>query len=294
MTSSSPRKPHQSSRACRLEPRRVEKPWGRRDLGPWFAAQREHEPLIGEVWFEDPRGPSELLVKLLFTSARLSVQVHPDDDAAHAAGLPRGKDEAWVVLGAQPPAEIAIGLQHPLDPAALRGAARDGAIVDQLEWAHVAVGDSFYSPAGTVHAIGAGLTLLEVQQHADITYRLYDYGSDRSLDLDAAVAVARPGQAYSCGTMLAPGRKLIASGPKLQIERLTLPGGGFALDTAATGRIWLFAVSGTGQVDDVEVGPGDCIAIDRTCHGVARSEADWLIAYARPAPVTGAVTGVVG
>lgn len=280
---------HAAPRAFRLEPRRVEKPWGRRDLGPWFADQRASEPLIGEIWFEDSRGDGELLVKLLFTAARLSVQVHPDDAAAHAAGLPCGKDEAWVVLGAQPPAEIAIGLKGLLDPSALRAAARDGTIVDQLEWAHVAVGDAFYSPAGTVHAIGAGLTLLEVQQHADATYRLYDYGSDRALDLDAAVAVARPGLADRRRTTLAAGRELIAAGAKLQIERLRLAAGGFALDTAATGRVWLFAVSGTGRVDDVEVGPGNCIVIDGSCSGVVRSGADWLVAYARPAAVPAVV-----
>lgn len=276
-------------RAFRLQPRRVEKPWGCRDLGPWFAAQPYSKPPIGEIWFEDPRGDSELLVKLLFTSARLSVQVHPDDAAARAAGLARGKDEAWVVLDARPPAEIAIGLRASLDPAALRQAALDGTIVGELEWAHVAAGDAYYSPAGTVHAIGAGLMLLEVQQHADVTYRLYDYGSDRGLDLDAAVAVSRPGLAYSRRAALFPGRELVASGPKLQIERLALTGGEVRFDTAAAGRLWLFAATAGGRIDDIEVSAGDCIVIDAACVGVPVAGTDWLIAYAGPDAVAGAV-----
>ena len=131
-----------------------------------------------------------LLVKYLFTSERLSVQVHPDDDAATAAGHDRGKDEAWLILDAEPGAEIAIGLKKQLSTEALKASALDGSIVDRLDWREVAPGDAFYSPAGTLHAIGAGLTLLEVQQNADITYRFFDYGRDRELHLDEAVAAA--------------------------------------------------------------------------------------------------------
>ena len=269
-------------RAVRLAPRRVAKPWGRRDLSPWFPDAAAAEEPVGEIWFEAPDGDGALLVKLLFTAARLSVQVHPDDAAAAAAGLPRGKDEAWVVLGAQPPAEIALGLHGPVD-ATLRAAALDGTIVDRLDWRRVAVGDAYYSPAGTVHAIGARLILLEVQQNADVTYRLFDYGSDRPLDLDAALAVARPGAAVMARRTLGDGRTLVASGPRLQIERFA-PDGAARLDPAATGRLWVFAVSGTGQIDNVVLFPGTCVAVDAPCGAAAPGGAEWLVAYARPAP----------
>ena len=128
--------------------------------------------------------------KYLFTSERLSVQVHPDDDAATAAGHGRGRDEAWLILDAEPGAEIAIGLKERLSADRLRASALDGSIVDRLDWRAVSPGDAFYSPARTLHAIGAGLTLLEVKQNADITYRFYNHGRDRELHLNEAVAAA--------------------------------------------------------------------------------------------------------
>ena len=84
-----------------LDAHRVEKPWGRHDLAPLFDDQPRDRPPVGEIWFEDDNS-RELLVKYLFTSARLSVQVHPDDAAAQARGFARGKDEAWIVLSAEP------------------------------------------------------------------------------------------------------------------------------------------------------------------------------------------------
>ncbi|HUQ13435.1 MAG TPA: mannose-6-phosphate isomerase, partial [Novosphingobium sp.] len=73
----------------------------------------------------------------------------------------------------------------------MRAAALDGSIEDRLVWHPVRAGDFFYIPAGTVHAIGAGVSLIEVQQNADITYRLYDYGRPRELHLDEGLAVAK-------------------------------------------------------------------------------------------------------
>ncbi|MGC7532480.1 hypothetical protein ACPWML_26035, partial [Pandoraea pneumonica] len=74
----------------------------------------------------------------------------------------------------------------------LRAAAKDGSIVALLDWKPVRAGDFWYAPAGTIHAIGAGLSLIEIQQNVDVTYRLYDYGSNRELHLDEAVEAARP------------------------------------------------------------------------------------------------------
>src|SRR5436190_23865128 len=106
--------------AHRLPSRHVERIWGRRDLAGAFAAPAAmaDEP-IGEIWFEDKAG-AELLVKYLFTSERLSIQVHPDDEAARAAGHERGKDEAWYVLSAEPGAVIGLGLTREVTRDALR------------------------------------------------------------------------------------------------------------------------------------------------------------------------------
>jgi len=163
-----------------LPTRMVEKPWGRADLPPPFSVP--HGAHVGEVWFEPPEALRDLLVKYLFTSEKLSVQVHPEG--------PQGKEECWLVLAADPGAMLGIGFRQDIDPAAMRAAALDGSIEDLLAWHPVRPGDFVYIPAGTVHAIGAGIALIEIQQNCDVTYRLYDYGRPRELHLDAAIAAA--------------------------------------------------------------------------------------------------------
>lgn len=178
----------------KLETKAVEKVWGRRDLPAPFTAHGD-EP-IGEIWFEPPPELPQVLVKYLFTSEKLSVQVHPSD--AQAPPGERGKEECWLVLAAESGATLAIGFKQAIDRDAMRAAALDGSIEELLEWHPVKPGDFFYLPAGTVHAIGPGLTLVEVQQNSDITYRLFDYGRPRELHLDDGVAVAK-GQPYPAG-----------------------------------------------------------------------------------------------
>src|SRR3546814_12489435 len=87
---------------------------------------------------------------------------------------------------------IGLGLKKSTSRAALRLAAMDGSIMELVDWRPAAAGDFYYSPAGTIHALGASLVLVEVQQNVDATYRLYDYGRERELHLDEAVAVADP------------------------------------------------------------------------------------------------------
>src|SRR4051812_9880267 len=98
------------------------KPWGMVDLHPWSNATDDGAP-VGEIWYERPgsaAADSSLLLKLLFTSQPLSVQVHPDDAFAHSMGLPRGKTEAWYVLSAAPGSKVALGLDRQLTPQQLR------------------------------------------------------------------------------------------------------------------------------------------------------------------------------
>jgi mannose-6-phosphate isomerase len=179
--------------AKKLTMRAIAKPWGQTRLTAPFDTLNPNGERIGEVWFEDDgEVEPELLVKYLFTSERLSIQVHPDDKSARALGHKRGKDEAWVVLAAEPGATIALGTVRPVLRDELRTAALDGSIEELMHWQPVKAGDVIYSPARTVHAIGAGLTILEVQQNVDLTYRLYDYGRPRELHLDQGIAVSDP------------------------------------------------------------------------------------------------------
>jgi mannose-6-phosphate isomerase len=177
----------------KLEPIFHERPWGTRNLDPWFPNVRAKAgPFpIGEVWFETPEVP--LLVKFLFAKENLSVQVHPDDKYARFHHSSPGKTEMWHVLKAEPGAKIAAGFREPVSSEQARAAALDGTIVDMLEWFDAQAGDTFFIPAGTVHAIGTGLTICEIQQRSDITYRFFDYGRGRELHLDSALAVSHLG-----------------------------------------------------------------------------------------------------
>lgn len=257
----------------RLARRHVERIWGRRDLTGAFAPPPDlaGRP-IGEIWFDAP-DEAELLVKYLFTAERLSIQVHPDDAAARALGYKRGKDEAWYVIAADPGAVIGIGLVREMTREELRAAALDGSIERLLDWRPVAAGDIFYSPAGTVHAIGGGLSLVEIQQNLDLTYRLYDYGRPRELHLDQAVAVARlgpwspPFQPQEGG----PGRILLAAGGAFVLERWTrqsalsamVPEGSVLIPLGAdAGSVWAAEgkVTLDGPVDLLAAYPGGAVA----------------------------------
>jgi mannose-6-phosphate isomerase len=163
--------------------------WGATDLAPWFPIleKKTAEKKIGEIWFE---ADLPLLVKFVFTSAPLSVQVHPNDAFARAHENSLGKTEMWYVMRAEPGARLAIGFRESISRERLRETALSGEIESLLNWIEVQAGDAFFIPAGTVHAIGGGLALCEIQQHSDVTYRLYDYGRPRELHLDQAIEVS--------------------------------------------------------------------------------------------------------
>jgi mannose-6-phosphate isomerase len=165
-------------RPTRLNPSLREKIWGTTQLEPWFPNSREK---VGEVWFEG-ENPLPILVKFIYTSERLSVQVHPPG--------PAGKTEMWHILRADPGAKIALGFRETFTRERIRKSALSGEIVDLLRWYEVSAGDTYFTPAGTVHAIGAGVVLCEIQQNNDVTYRLYDYGRPRELHLEEALAVS--------------------------------------------------------------------------------------------------------
>jgi mannose-6-phosphate isomerase len=214
----------------RLAPWFSPRPWGRRDLRPWYGPEAfagTTEP-VGEAWLTGPEsvvetgpmagrtlavvaaeagesllrpgggwtdkdesGEFPLLVKLLFPNDKLSVQVHPDDAQAQAMGQPRGKTECWYVLEAKPGAAVGLGLKAGATVESVRAAIAAGTLEGLMEWVPVAVGDMVFVDAGTVHAIEPGVVLLETQQTCDITFRLYDYGRPRELHVEQALGVMK-------------------------------------------------------------------------------------------------------
>ncbi len=273
--------------AERLSTIRVKKPWGRNQLWPGFIDPAPADPPIGEIWFDAPPGTDpELLIKYLFTSDRLSIQVHPNDMQAHAAGLKRGKEEAWIILAADPGATIGLGMLWPLSADDLRAAALDGSIEQLLDWKPVAAGDVIYSPAGTVHAIGAGVTLIEVQQNLDLTYRLYDYGSARELHLEEGVAVSKAVPFTGTpGTLpLGPDRMALVSGQKFVVEQWRWSGGRTA-HLPPDRPAWLIPVSGSGTCDGQKWRAGECWMMTGDVDITLKPGADVLFAYAGPTPL---------
>lgn len=140
-------------------------------------------------------GKFPLLIKLLDANQWLSVQVHPDDAYGLAHVGEYGKTEMWIVLHAEPGAELIYGLKAGVDRAAFEEAVASGDIEDVLHRVPVQAGDVVFVPAGTVHALGPGIIVAEIQQNSDTTYRLYDWGrlgndgNPRPLHIEQALAV---------------------------------------------------------------------------------------------------------
>ncbi|EIG61679.1 phosphomannose isomerase [Bradyrhizobium sp. WSM1253] len=241
------------------------KPWGSLDLRPWSLASTSDGP-IGELWFERPglAGPeTALLLKMLFTSEPLSIQVHPDDAFARSIGLANGKTEAWYIVSAIPGARVAVGLNHPRSAAELRAAIADGSIADIVDWQPVHPGDAIFIPAGTVHAIGAGIVLVEIQQQSDATFRLFDYGRQRQLHIDNAVAVATAGprQIQLPSERLSGARTVLTVNSYFALEQIDLaPGSVWMLD--APKETWLLAIEGQAQLGSTRLAPGEAIFLE--------------------------------
>jgi mannose-6-phosphate isomerase len=240
----------------------VSKPWGIVDPRPWSNVCRDGKA-IGEIWYRRSCGKAPdtaLLLKLLFTSQPLSIQVHPDDAFARSIGLPNGKTEAWHVLSAAPNAEVALGLREHLTSQQLRQAGADGSIAELMAWHAVAQGDTILVPAGTIHAIGAGLIIAEIQQRSDATFRLYDHDRQRELHIEEAIAVADVGPAKFkvAPTRLTDARTLLISDTHFIFERIEMaPHTEWRL--AAKQETWLLVVDGGARTGSFDVAKGDAI-----------------------------------
>jgi mannose-6-phosphate isomerase len=149
--------------------------------------------LVGERVFGQHNEKFPLLLKFIDTTQALSIQVHPDSSMAWERHQSYGKTEMWYVLHAEPDAEIIVGFKEGVDKDTYLHHVRNNTIQDILNVEKAFPGDVFFIPAGRIHAIGAGITLCEIQQSSDVTYRVYDWdrpgddGKPRELHLDAAL-----------------------------------------------------------------------------------------------------------
>ncbi|HWE50945.1 MAG TPA: type I phosphomannose isomerase catalytic subunit [Bryobacteraceae bacterium] len=208
--------------AVRLASTVYNKIWGSTQTEPWYP--NPDGRLIGEIWFA---ADLPLLVKFLFTSERLSVQVHPNDEYARKHHQSRGKTEMWYVLRAEPDSKVAVGLREPMTESDFLHACETGDIAKLVNWVPARAGDTFFIPAGTVHAIGEGLVLCEVQQLSDVTYRLFDYWRpNRELHLEHGLRVAHLAShdGSVIRSQLDESRELLAECPYFRTERLCVKG----------------------------------------------------------------------
>jgi mannose-6-phosphate isomerase len=267
----------------------VRKPWGSTDLRPWSEIGHDGNP-IGELWFErsdrSAAAPA-LLIKLLFTEEPLSIQVHPDNDFAQSIGLATGKTEAWYVLSATATAQIALGLKRELSRPSLRMAIESGSIAELVKWQDVHADDAIFVPAGTIHAIGAGLVIAEIQQRSDATFRMFDYGRKRDLHLDAAVgaATAGPAGAPMPAKLLSDARTLLAGSPYFMLERLDLAPNS-RWEVGARQETWILLLEGDAKFDLMHVSVGEAVLLDDQSASlrVGAIGAKALLAYAAAEP----------
>ncbi|MGH9415380.1 MAG: class I mannose-6-phosphate isomerase [Terriglobales bacterium] len=239
--------------------------WGSRDLRAWYPDRAPEPEPIGESWLTPTGCP--VLVKMLFPTERLSVQVHPDDTYAAAHGLGVGKSEAWYVTEARAGAQVAVGLGDGVSWEAFADACRQGRASELLRWVAVAPGDTVNVPAGTIHAIGSGLVLCEVQQPSDNTFRLDDYGRGRTLHLEHGLAAACANRAGSAAGVVRPGLASGLSGklvttPYFKVWRHCLAAG--ATLPPATVPRWIVNLGSPGPIPRghlASLAPGETLAV---------------------------------
>lgn len=161
-----------------------------------------------------------LLIKFIDAEHDLSVQVHPGEYLARQRHGCSGKCEMWHIIKTRPGTRLGAGLREHLSPDDFTRRVADGSITDALGWYETHPGDTFYLPAGSVHAIGGGNMLLEVQQPSDITYRLYDYGRGRDLHIDLALDAIDFSVPETC--RVEPHGETLISTPNFKVDRIAV------------------------------------------------------------------------
>ncbi|XID93190.1 type I phosphomannose isomerase catalytic subunit [Paenibacillaceae bacterium WGS1546] len=234
---------------------------------------------VGESWFgskgaASANGRFPLLIKLLDCNDDLSVQVHPTDTYDRLPKGELGKTEMWYVLDAKPGAKIIYGLKPGVDRAGMAAAIGEGRIMDCLQEVSVKAGDTFYIPAGTVHALCAGVVVAEIQQNSDTTYRLYDYdrpgldGKPRELHIEDSLNVTAyegAGAERMDTSAAAPGEWLaLASSPYFKTDK-GIVRGPWSLSTTSDSFAVVIVCEGAGTIGWanglVDAKAGDCFLL---------------------------------
>jgi mannose-6-phosphate isomerase len=228
------------------------RPWGTLDLSPIYS-NHKFEEKIGEAWLTGDAGKVAngplsgqsladlslkygrelvgeaasdlnrfpLLLKFLFPHEKLSVQVHPDDEAARRVGLPCGKTECWYVAHARPGAQIGLGLKSGVTREQFALSIEQNRAEELLNWINVYSGEMIYVTGGTVHTLGPGSIMVETQQQSDTTYRLYDYGRPRELHLKEGLAVIK--EKTGAGKVIRPAPSNLNGGTNRRAPLIAAP-----------------------------------------------------------------------
>jgi mannose-6-phosphate isomerase len=316
------------------------RPWGTEDLSPIYPHHRFAEK-IGEAWLTGDASkvangpltgeslaalscrfgaalvgdaapdPSRfpLLLKFLFPHEKLSVQVHPDDEAARRAGQPWGKTECWYVAHAQPGTQVALGLKPGTTRAQFEQAIHEQCAEELLHWVKIFPGEMIYVAGGTVHTLGPGAIIVETQQQSDVTYRLYDYGRPRELHVKEGMAVVK--ESVASGKVVRPApvalngannrRSALIAAPYFAVDMFELkqPHSFPTCDDSGKSSVQiLVAIEGCGIVEaagmqPVTLGKGDAIVVPASL-GEFRVRPQWQVEFlnasvpgkAPPEPVT--------
>lgn len=316
------------------------RPWGSEDLSPIYPNHRFGEK-IGEAWLTgdaskvangpltgeslaalssrfgralvgdaapDP-GRFPLLLKFLFPHEKLSVQVHPDDEAARRAGQPWGKTECWYVAHARPGTQVALGLKPGTTRAQFEQAIYGQCAEELLHWVNIFPGEMIYVAGGTVHTLGPGAIIVETQQQSDVTYRLYDYGRPRELHVKEGMAVVK--ESVASGKVMRPApvalngtnnrRSALIAAPYFAVDMFELEqphSFPTSDDSGRTSVQILVAIEGCGILEapgmqPVTLGKGDAIVVPASL-GEFRVRPQWQVEFlkasvpgkAPPEPVT--------
>lgn len=226
--------------------------------------ERDPRSLLGSAKAEGPGERFPLLLKLIDAREMLSVQLHPsDEDLRRAGSAHAGKTEAWVILEAEPGAQIIHGLATGvtrrvlIDRLERLGGAKlpDGEERSLFRWVGVSAGDVVFIPAGTIHALGGGIVLLEVQQTSDITYRIFDWNrpasAGRALHIEQSVAVTNPlgtGRVQPALDLQPDDQRSLVQCPYFTLELLTAQPQPLLLDTRGASFHALTVIDGQGTI----------------------------------------------
>jgi mannose-6-phosphate isomerase len=221
------------------------------------AAAQDPIGLLGEHTVARTGARFPLLIKILDCAQWLSLQVHPDNAAAERLEGPGyfGKTEAWHVLDAAPDAQLIAGMRPGTTAEALAAAIRDGTILDFVQYQDVQAGDTVFMPARTIHALGPGLLIYEVQQTSDLTYRVFDWNRPatpgRALHIEKSLAVADPSAsapARAAPALAAGERAELVACPYFTLELIAGGEASIALDTAGQTFHALTVIEGAAEV----------------------------------------------